>query len=109
MGGPVDRRAGPPAPRPAPDQHGRTVRTGPRPDRRGPRCWAVVGVTRGRLYDVPEPAAVPTKLHGRSVGGSLQGGVVTMTVLDEIVAGVREDLAVREAATPLDVVKERAA
>ena len=31
-----------------------------------------------------------------------------MTVLDEIVAGVREDLAVREAATPLDLVKERA-
>lgn len=32
-----------------------------------------------------------------------------MTVLDDIVAGVRADLAVREAATPLDVVKERAA
>ena len=31
------------------------------------------------------------------------------TVLDGIVAGVREDLAVREAATPLAVVKERAA
>ncbi|HEY5553803.1 MAG TPA: indole-3-glycerol-phosphate synthase TrpC, partial [Cellulomonas sp.] len=32
-----------------------------------------------------------------------------MTVLDEIVAGVREDLAQREAATPLAAVKERAA
>lgn len=32
-----------------------------------------------------------------------------MTVLDDIVAGVREDLAAREAATPLDVLKERAA
>lgn len=31
------------------------------------------------------------------------------TVLDDIVAGVREDLAVREAATPLAVLKERAA
>jgi indole-3-glycerol phosphate synthase len=31
-----------------------------------------------------------------------------MTVLDEIVAGVREDLAQREAATPLAAVKERA-
>lgn len=31
------------------------------------------------------------------------------TVLDEIVAGVREDLAEREAATPLSVLKERAA
>ena len=31
-----------------------------------------------------------------------------MTVLDEIVAGVREDLAVREAATPLSALKERA-
>lgn len=31
-----------------------------------------------------------------------------MTVLDDIVAGVRADLAEREAATPLDVVKERA-
>jgi indole-3-glycerol phosphate synthase len=31
------------------------------------------------------------------------------TVLDDIVAGVREDLAVREAATPLAEVKERAA
>ncbi len=32
-----------------------------------------------------------------------------MTVLDEIVAGVREDLAVREARTPLSTLKERAA
>jgi indole-3-glycerol phosphate synthase len=32
-----------------------------------------------------------------------------MTVLDDIVAGVREDLAVREAATPLAAVKELAA
>ncbi|MBO9554414.1 indole-3-glycerol phosphate synthase TrpC [Cellulomonas sp.] len=32
-----------------------------------------------------------------------------MTVLDDIVAGVREDLAVREAATPLALVKELAA
>lgn len=32
-----------------------------------------------------------------------------MTVLDDIVAGVREDLAAREAVTPLDVLKERAA
>ncbi|SNS42057.1 indole-3-glycerol phosphate synthase [Micrococcales bacterium KH10] len=31
------------------------------------------------------------------------------TVLDEIIAGVREDLARREAATPLDALKERAA
>ncbi|WP_298460018.1 indole-3-glycerol phosphate synthase TrpC [uncultured Cellulomonas sp.] len=32
-----------------------------------------------------------------------------MTVLDEIVAGVREDLAARESTTPLSVLKERAA
>ena len=32
-----------------------------------------------------------------------------MTVLDDIVAGVRQDLAVREARTPLAAVKERAA
>ncbi len=32
-----------------------------------------------------------------------------MTVLDDIVAGVRQDLAVREAATPLAALKERAA
>ena len=32
-----------------------------------------------------------------------------MTVLDDIVAGVREDLAIREAAVPLDALKERAA
>ena len=31
-----------------------------------------------------------------------------MTILEDIVAGVREDLAVREAATPLGAVKERA-
>lgn len=31
-----------------------------------------------------------------------------MTVLDEILAGVREDLAAREAATPMDTLKERA-
>jgi indole-3-glycerol phosphate synthase len=31
-----------------------------------------------------------------------------MTVLDEIIAGVREDLAVREARTPLHLLKERA-
>ncbi|MEE6280835.1 indole-3-glycerol phosphate synthase TrpC [Georgenia sunbinii] len=31
-----------------------------------------------------------------------------MTVLEEIIAGVREDLAVREAAVPLDAVKEKA-
>ncbi|WP_313277455.1 indole-3-glycerol phosphate synthase TrpC [Timonella senegalensis] len=32
-----------------------------------------------------------------------------MTVLDDIIAGVREDLAVREAATPLSELKEKAA
>ncbi|WP_435300113.1 indole-3-glycerol phosphate synthase TrpC [Timonella sp. A28] len=32
-----------------------------------------------------------------------------MTVLDDIIAGVREDLAIREAETPLSVLKERAA
>ncbi|HEY8718846.1 indole-3-glycerol phosphate synthase TrpC [Pengzhenrongella sp.] len=32
-----------------------------------------------------------------------------MTVLDDIIAGVREDLAIREAATPLRALKERAA
>src|SRR4051794_22921317 len=32
----------------------------------------------------------------------------TVTVLDDILDGVRQDLAEREAATPLDVVKERA-
>lgn len=32
-----------------------------------------------------------------------------MNVLDEIIAGVREDLAVREAAKPLEVIKEEAA
>ncbi|WP_061962032.1 indole-3-glycerol phosphate synthase TrpC [Demequina flava] len=31
-----------------------------------------------------------------------------MSVLDSIIAGVREDLAVREAATPMDTLKERA-
>src|SRR4051794_23491890 len=36
-------------------------------------------------------------------------GEASMTVLDDIVAGVREDLAVREAATPLALVKELAA
>src|SRR3712207_2769995 len=54
-----------------------------------------------------EPVPPPRRVHAAG-GHSLQGGVVTMTVLDEIVAGVREDLAVREAATPLDLVKERA-
>src|SRR5690554_4796257 len=39
--------------------------------------------------------------------GDARGGCVT--VLDDIVAGVREDLAVREAATSLDALKERAA
>jgi len=38
-----------------------------------------------------------------------EGSEAPMTVLDEIVAGVREDLAQREAATPLAAVKERAA
>ena len=33
---------------------------------------------------------------------------MSMTVLDDIVAGVRQDLAVREQATPLATVKERA-
>jgi indole-3-glycerol phosphate synthase len=37
-----------------------------------------------------------------------EGSEAPMTVLDEIVAGVREDLAQREAATPLVAVKERA-
>jgi len=35
-------------------------------------------------------------------------GELSMTVLDDIVAGVRQDLAVREQATPLATVKERA-
>jgi indole-3-glycerol phosphate synthase len=38
----------------------------------------------------------------------VEGSEAPMTVLDEIVAGVREDLAQREAATPLAAVKERA-
>src|SRR4051812_50102535 len=35
-------------------------------------------------------------------------GDLHVSVLDDILDGVREDLAEREAATPLDVVKERA-
>lgn len=38
-----------------------------------------------------------------------EGETPMATVLDEIVAGVREDLAVREAATPLAALKEQAA
>ena len=89
---------------------------------RHPGARAVVSPSRGlpmatgvrpsvvRVTYRPPLRWIPTRAadDGRAGRADRGEGESSMTVLDDIIAGVREDLAVREAATPLAVVKEQA-
>ena len=76
-------------------------RPGP-PGRRRARRWRPgTRWTGARTRPVPTPAGRPP-VPGPSVGG------VTASVLDEILVGVREDLAAREAGPSLDALKASA-
>src|SRR5690606_23772523 len=95
--GPVVRRLRGHRDRPVPRQRdGRAV-----PELTSRFLGAVLGSPRAGLPWLVNARRVPTD--------ELLGGEGCVTVLDDIVAGVREDLAEREARIPLDALKERAA